>query len=1240
MWSQLANTEMGCKAWKMYLLFALVFFINQISCDVSDCVSTSPSSDCQTLDQYSKQTINSSTVLQFIEQNYNLTTTFSVSDVNNIALVGRYHTASIVCRAENAGFIFRNVSGLEIRNLKLIGCGANFHYRAALVILQGRNLTMTDITIDCAKDAGIYGHDVTGTISIANLKIANTTATLQQRRGNQFTFFTKNYNFILQDSEITDNAAGKENQSNVIAGLTIEVIKCSGNITIQRSVFKNNSGTKHGGNLIIFVDQVPDISAQNIYVSDCEINGGRAISGAGIYIFITKENNPTPSEQPPCNTSNGSITLANVTFRNNIAEYLGAAFYIQLKASTQKYVAPHCHYNISIENSIFINNALTKNKKGGIAFHSNYFDIDDYLLQVRPQYKVMLRNVSFSNHTIVDGKTIQETSGNSVIFINTNDYFVINNVTITHNIANAITAVKSNLVLKGYIALSHNNGSSGGGLLLCQNAILYFQPNTTLEIYNNSASHAGGGIYVEPQCLQEQPPCFFQVSNEIKENYKYLNHTVSVKIHNNTASFGGHNLFGGDVDYCYMIDSPDKNKSPFTNLQAYYDIFEISDTDSSVTSLPRHICFCKEQVKNCSIQKLEQELLYPGEVFNIEAVLVGQMNGTVPGVIQTWVNQTNGATLNLNGKVQNISYECTPLKYTIGIQQSQTSSFTAQLAIGVQHSGDQSGYERLPSFHKKYFEVILEECPFGFTLGSNGGGSNNFTCSECITHLEKDFECHIKPSKEIVIKRKANANAWIGFEYSENGSLPSVITYNKNCPFDYCITNKINMNMHKQNYNNSTICANNRHMMMCGACKENYSAILGSSKCSKCESHNLFLIAVFALGGILLVAALTLLNLTIAEGTLSGLIFFANVIESNSSFIIPHKDHNILPTPILRVFLAWINLDFGIPACFYNGMDAYAKAWLEFVFPLYIWGIAIAIILLSNRFQLVAKIAGKNAVKVLATIVLLSYTTFTHTVIGTFAYTTIHKLHKNSNQTTTITAWLVDPNITYFEPKHLLLFGVALILGLFTLPFTFTLLFIKHLLRFSHKKPIKWIQSLKPFLDAYTGPYSDSGRFWPGLLLLARICLSLAGGLNALREKKVIQNVTSLVIIILLGTAAMVSPGLYRSRILDGLEYFFLLNLSILFLGTTYYYNERVNQKIIFDVTVGMAFLAFTMIVLYHLLLKTRRYSIIRQVCGWARAKTRVTSDTTTTVPQNMNYLPPFVSFTEEREPLLADHDE
>ena len=43
------------------------------------------------------------------------------------------------------------------------------------------------------------------------------------------------------------------------------------------------------------------------------------------------------------------------------------------------------------------------------------------------------------------------------------------------------------------------------------------------------------------------------------------------------------------------------------------------------------------------------------------------------------------------------------------------------------------------------------------------------------------------------------------------------------------------------------------------------------------------------------------------------------------------------------------HLDLGIETCFYDGMDAYVKTWLQFVFPIYIWGVIGLIIVIGER---------------------------------------------------------------------------------------------------------------------------------------------------------------------------------------------------------------------------------------------------------------------------------------------------
>ena len=90
----------------------------------------------------------------------------------------------------------------------------------------------------------------------------------------------------------------------------------------------------------------------------------------------------------------------------------------------------------------------------------------------------------------------------------------------------------------------------------------------------------------------------------------------------------------------------------------------------------------------------------------------------------------------------------------------------------------------------------------------------------------------------------------------------------------------------------------------------------------------------FALAGIALVFLLLIFKLTVAAGTINGLIFYANVVAVNRSIFFPPNETNIL-----TVFIAWLNLDLGIETCFFDGMDDYVKTWLQFVFPLYVWSL-------------------------------------------------------------------------------------------------------------------------------------------------------------------------------------------------------------------------------------------------------------------------------------------------------------
>ena len=158
-------------------------------------------------------------------------------------------------------------------------------------------------------------------------------------------------------------------------------------------------------------------------------------------------------------------------------------------------------------------------------------------------------------------------------------------------------------------------------------------------------------------------------------------------------------------------------------------------------------------------------------------------------------------------------------------------------------------------------------------------------------------------------------------------------------------------------------------------------------------------------------------RLTVALGTLNGLVFYANIVGANQSAFYPSGSINFL-----RVFLSWLNLDLGIETCFYDGMDAYIKAWLQFVFPIYIWGVIGLIMFISSRSPRVSRMLGSNPVAVLATLFLFSYAKILRAIISALSLTILEYPHSKIQF-----VWLSDANTTYLHDKHIPLFVVGIL---------------------------------------------------------------------------------------------------------------------------------------------------------------------------------------------------------------------
>ena len=358
--------------------------------------------------------------------------------------------------------------------------------------------------------------------------------------------------------------------------------------------------------------------------------------------------------------------------------------------------------------------------------------------------------------------------------------------------------------------------------------------------------------------------------------------------------------------------------------------------------------------------------------------------------------------------------------------------------------------------------------------------------------------------------------------------------------------------------------------LLCGKCNEGYSLTLGNQKCRKCSNTYLLLMLPFAVAGLFLVAVLFALDLTVTEGSTNGIVFYANVMALNHTMLFSEG------TSYLYTFLAWLNLDLGISTCLFDGMDGYVETWLQLVFPVYLWVILLMVVLFYNKFH-ADRLGGKNAVQVLATLLLLSYTKLQRTAVTILSFTSLEYPDGVVRY-----VWLYDANVEFFKGKHLYL-GIAgiLVLVFLIVPYTLCLALFQQLQACSGHRFFQWVNKLKPVFDAYAGPYKDKYRFWTGMLLVVRTLLIILFTINTAGSIEVNLLITSVVSCTLLLAN---SNGVYKKWPYNFVESFFYLQLAVFAGAALYSRSTNVNGGItaVADTSIGLSLTVFLAVVGYH----------------------------------------------------------
>ena len=915
------------------------------------------------------------------------------------------------------------------------------------------------------------------------------------------------------------------------------------NIRIQDSTFYRNQAWC-GGNIYFSHHSVSfDITLENVFVI-------RAIAGfGGMYIDYDARQTPVQVQS--------ILHLYNVTFECNYAVLYGSSFEIDINEkifpttqNTLQIMTEKCVFRSDYSNS----GSVAIQLSSSITLTFSECVISD-MMQTKAAFvmeTVIKGFITMSECNLTDsGINVQSVElfiTNSTLY---NSYISAYNTTIILN-GNVVFSSSTNKLNGGAISLSsativfspfsyvifHNNSATYGGAIYMIESYLYYSSPSNVTFINNTASLSGGAIYVvTPIALMYYAMvCFYQYNGTFRNNTIA---DVNVYFEGNFAREAGSAIYGGDINTCRLDYCVSCNIRVFdaTHHFGYHE-----NTSSLISSDPRYICPCDTHVCSTTLNRIA----YPGEKITVDFITIGQRGGISPGVVLMYTDNTSvtfTSALRSINRCNTYDILYTPVTGNLYLS-TEVSSNNGEAAV----------------YHIQISIVILP-CPAGFVMEHL---SSSCVCNPWLYGYVN--KCNIRD--QTLLK---SGSAWIGSNSQGNLSVLDP------CPSDYCIsTSTINV------LRFDSQCNYNRLGVACGQCPGNLSMTFGSSQCKPCTNDYLLLMIPFAVMGIALIAFLMLFNLTTSNGIINGIILYAFVVRLFKDIFFPTCSNiayaNVLD--FLSVFIAWLNLDFGIEACFYNGMDSYSKVWLQFSFPLFMIALVVVIVAASRQSSVISKICRYNMVPVISTLVILFYAKVLRIATIIFTYATIESADGNASSL----VWYYDAAIPYLGFKHAILFTAGLVVTVFFIfPFTAVMLLTPCLVTKSHWKVLCWMNKLKPFINCYEAPFKDRYRFWTGATLFHRIVLCIVFSLFSNNQPS-----TVLLIIITIHASMIVMVGLaiYKTWLVSLLEAFFHINIIIHSLALFFLYNRNEHidiSTIPTAVCVGSAFVCFVCILLFKL---------------------------------------------------------
>ena len=1032
----------------LHITMAKVYYVTP---DDSDFISSNGTEFARSLEYYLKNTskyFSSDSQFHFKVGHHSLNSDLVIQNATNVTLTGEF--LCIIRCTSHASIIILNVINFRLESITFENCTANYN-----------NHLHTNVKYDSSKPATICNASIL-LYHCMSVEIDKITIMITEGNAGMLVVNVRNYSKfsnvsitsqvncpLTNDSSngilfYYDNWKNSDNKSSDIQLDNFQFTadgSCSHPIyyAITSLLFQNNANVSVVIQNTIFADLI-NVTALYYYGETSET----AVSN-----HLTIQNCVMSN-----NIGNPNLKLFHITLNNKHC--------IRIRLSVTRQYNSIRFKNCKFENNFNMTSMIYVSPASSQATTGYFYIIRNTFHNNRNTHVLILKNDADSLWQLSNYVMFNETNITSNVHDEGQDLMSFTNSWVTFN---GPMRVMNNYYYVSlwnlYISTSifqyrlniYNNTArqilSGSFILLRDNTTIDISRNTVYILLNQVRTY---NINSEPICKAQ---FYTTLDNFSDASELSINVTMSNNIHMNSKYL---------PNYIYKCRWLSGNAFLKVRLQpeiVFNKIFQAYNNTVISEKIKRHIpmsiCQCKNYSSGISMENDDSDIdcysphldsIFPGQTLKVRLIIQKQRlynNFSIPVIVYNTEDDDCGVVDTFQLSQTHFDYKCNSYSYTLWPKNENVE--VCKLFIGF-------------STMLEMFYIKVRPCPLGFTLQED-----RKSCY-CDPVLNKNEVISIKScnfSDETVLRP---ANSWISAtRYNNTKNVTYMVS--SYCPFEQCLTHQSNLNLS----NPDSQCQFNRTGLLCGKCHQGLSTVFGSHQCKRCSNIYLLLIIPIAIAGVVFVTLLYIFNLTVWNGTIHTCIFYVNIININALIFFPDC-HSFT-----CVILSLLNFDLRIKSCFYNGMDDYAKEWIQLMVSFYLTCIAILFIISSRYSTMVQRLTAKNALPVLATLFLFSYTKISITVCNVlFRYSTV--THLPSNKTEVV--WSISTTTPLFGVKFLALFIVCIILFLILLPFNLILLFTRTL------SCLRLITTFKPILDAYFGPYKDSAYFWTGLLLLIR----------------------------------------------------------------------------------------------------------------------------------------------------------